>query len=97
MKILYVILLVLVLGSCQTIEKKSQEAIKKENEKLSKYLQKRETDLKIEMGIPDEIIYNDMGVKFLIYKKKKFNITCERKFEVDKSQIVIGFTSKGCF
>ena len=49
------------------------------------------------MGIPDEIIYNDMGVKFLIYKKKKFNITCERKFEVDKSQIVIGFTSKGCF
>jgi len=97
MKILYGILLVLLLSNCQTIEKKSQQAIKKENEKLSKYLQKKETDLKIEMGIPDEIIYNDMGVKFLIYKKKKYNITCERKFEIDKSQTVVGFTSQGCF
>ena len=35
--------------------------------------------------------------KFYIYKKKKYNITCERKFEIDKGQIVIGFSSKGCF
>ena len=37
------------------------------------------------------------GGKFYVYTKKKYNITCERKFEVDKTKIVVGFTSKGCF
>ena len=87
----------LFLVGCQTIERKSQNLIKKENEKLSKFLQKPETELKIEMGIPDEIIYDNKGDKFFIYTKKKYNITCERKFEIDKSKTVKGFSSKGCF
>ena len=82
---------------CQTIENKSQNAIKKENEKLSKFLQKPETELKIVMGNPDEITYGDQGSKFFIYTKKKYNITCERKFEIGKNKMIIGFTSKGCF
>jgi hypothetical protein len=97
MKIIFSIILVFLLNSCQTIENKSQDIIKKENEKLSKFLQQPESELKIVMGKPDEIIHNEKGEKFLIYIKKKYNITCERKFEIDKNEIVVGFTSKGCF
>ena len=83
-------------NSCQTIEKKSQSAIKKENEKLSQFLQQPESELKIVMGEPDNIVYDDKGSKFFVYIKKKYNITCERKFEIDQNKMVVGFTSKGC-
>jgi hypothetical protein len=97
MKIFYTFLIILFLTGCKTIDNKSQKVIKKENEKLSKFLQKSESELQIAMGKPDKIIYDDSGDKFFIYTKKKYNITCERKFEIDKTKIVIGFSSKGCF
>ena len=100
MRILHVFLLIiffLLFNSCQTIEDKAQTAIKKENEKLSKFLQQPESELKIVMGEPDNIIKSDKGTTFLIYTKKKYSITCERKFEIDKNKMVVGFTSKGCF
>jgi len=97
MKFFYSFLLVFLLFSCQTIENKSQKAVKEENEKLSKFLQQPESELKVVMGEPDEVKYHDKGTKFYIYKKKKYNITCERRFEIDQSMMVIGFTSKGCF
>ena len=87
----------LLFNSCQTIENKSQSAIKKENEQLSKFLQQPETELKIVMGEPDGIIKDDKGSTFLVYTKKKYNITCERKFEIDQNKMIVGFTSKGCF
>tara|TARA_Y100001936_G_C15536064_1_gene390076 strand:+ start:54 stop:350 length:297 start_codon:yes stop_codon:yes gene_type:complete len=87
----------LFLVGCQTIERKSQSTIKKENEKLSKFLQQPESELKIVLGEPDETKYDDQGSKYLIYKKKKYSITCERKFEIDQNKMVVGFTSKGCF
>jgi len=85
------------LSSCQTVEDKSQQAIKKENEKLSKFLQQPESELKIVMGEPNEITHDNKGSKFFIYTKKKYNITCERKFEINETKMVVGFTSKGCF
>ena len=100
MKIIYIFLLtalLLLFNSCQTIENKSQSVIKKENEKLSKLLQQPESELKIVMGEPDEIIHDDKGSKFFVYTKKKYSITCERKFEINESKMVVGFTSKGCF
>jgi len=100
MKIIYTLFIVVflfVITGCQTIENKSQSAIKKENEKLSKFLQQPESELKIVMGEPDNIIKSDKGTTFLIYTKKKYSITCERKFEIDKNKMVVGFTSKGCF
>ena len=97
MKLFFSILLVLLLSGCQTIEKKSQSSIKKENEKLSKFLQQPESELKAVMGEPDSIIKDDKGSTFLVYTKKKYNITCERKFEIDQNKMIIGFTSKGCF
>ncbi len=100
MKIIYTIFLIsflFVISGCQTIEKKSQSVIKKENEKLSKFLQQPESELKIVMGEPDSIIKDDKGSTFLVYTKKKYSITCERKFEIDQNKVVVGFTSKGCF
>jgi len=49
------------------------------------------------MGEPDEILHDNNGSKFFVYIKKKYNITCERKFEIDKNKMIVGFTSKGCF
>jgi hypothetical protein len=100
MKIIYTFSIAVFLfltSACQTIENKSQSAIKKENEKLSKFIQQPESELKIVMGEPDNIIKSDKGTTFLIYTKKKYSITCERKFEIDKNKMVVGFTSKGCF
>tara|TARA_B100000315_G_scaffold151532_1_gene140319 strand:+ start:41 stop:337 length:297 start_codon:yes stop_codon:yes gene_type:complete len=98
MRFTYIIIfLTFLFSGCQTIENKSQSAIKKENEKLSKFLQQPESELKIVMGEPDNIIKDDKGATFLVYTKKKYNITCERKFEVDQNKMVVGFTSKGCF
>ena len=100
MKIIYsffIVVLLFVISACQTIEKKSQSAIKKENEKMSKFLQQPESELKIVMGEPDNIIKDDKGSTFLVYTKKKYNITCERKFEIDQNKMIVGFTSKGCF
>ena len=100
MKIIFILLFVgslFLLSSCQTIEKKSQQAVKEENEKLSKFLQQPETELKIVMGEPNNIVYDDKGSKFFVYTEKKYNITCERKFEIDQNKMVVGFTSKGCF
>ena len=96
-KICAFLLIFLLFNGCQTIEKKSQATIKKENEKLSKFLQQPESELKIVLGEPDDIIKSDQGTKFLVYTKKKYNIKCERKFEIDQNKMVIGFTSKGCF
>ncbi len=100
MRIIHTVFLITFLfaaAGCQTIENKSQKAIKKENEKLSKFIQQPESELKIVMGEPNEIIYDDKGSKFFVYTKKKYNITCERKFEIDQSKMIVGFTSKGCF
>ena len=93
----FIVVFLFMITGCQTIENKSQSAIKKENEKLSKFLQQPESELKIVMGEPDNIIKSDKGTTFLIYTKKKYSITCERKFEIDQNKMVVGFTSKGCF
>ena len=96
MKIIYIFiytLLFVLVSNCQTIENKSQSAIKKENEKLGKFLQQPESELKIVMGEPDQITYDNKGSKFFIYKKKKYNISCERKFEIDQNKMITGFTS----
>ena len=99
-KIIYTFFLIFLLSvtsGCQTIEKKSQYTIKKENERLSKFLQQPESELRMVMGEPDNKIKTDKGYVFLVYKKKKYNITCERRFEINEHKMVVGFTSKGCF
>ena len=92
----FIFLLVFISG-CQTINEKSEEIVKKENEKLSKFIGQPETELKIVMGNPDEETKDEKGSKILIYKTKKYSIACERKFEINEVNMVVGFSSKGCF
>ena len=96
MKNLHLLLIVvpLLFYGCQTVSDKTQAAVKKENDKLSKFLQQPESELKIVMGEPNNIVYDDKGSKFFVYTKKKYNITCERKFEIDQNKMIVGFTSQ---
>jgi len=91
------IFLLIFISSCETVKKKSDAIVKKENEKLSKFIGQPEAELKIAMGNPDEDFKDEKGSKILVYKTKKYGIPCERKFEINNNDIVIGFESKGCF
>ena len=98
MKLFFAILLsFFLLSSCQTIENKTDKIGKKEVKEISKFIQQPESELKIVMGEPDKRITDDKGSTFLVYIKKKYNITCERKFEIDQNKMIVGFSSKGCF
>tara|TARA_X000000368_G_scaffold270916_1_gene214793 strand:- start:192 stop:494 length:303 start_codon:yes stop_codon:yes gene_type:complete len=92
----FIFLLFFVYG-CETVQKKSDEIVKKENEKLSKFIGQPVSELKIVLGNPDEEGIDEKGSKLLIYKTKKYTIKCERSFEINEVDMVVGFTSKGCF
>ena len=54
MKITHFLILVFLLifvSGCETIKKKSDEIVKKENKKLSKFIGQPESELKIVMGL----------------------------------------------
>ena len=83
-------------SGCQTIKQKSDEIAKKENQKFGKLIGNEISELKTELGNPDEDFVNEVGNKIFVYQNKKYGITCERKFEIDQKNIVISFTSSGC-
>ena len=85
------------LTACQTVSKKIDEKTIQEEKELSKWLNKPESELKIIYGQPDKIEFLETRNRNYIYNTKKFNIKCERKFEIDPNNIVIGFSSKNCF
>ena len=91
------LILLFLINGCETVKKKTDAIVEKENKKLSKYIGKSSNKLKIELGDPDEDYKNEKGNYEFIYKTKKYGISCERKFELDESDKVIGFVSKGCF
>ena len=95
--VLVITLSLFLLPACETVKKKTDSIIEKENQKLSKYIGKSSNDLKLDLGKPDEDYKNEKGNYELIYKTKKYGIPCERKFEVNSDSIVIGFVSNGCF
>tara|TARA_B100001123_G_scaffold172145_1_gene197913 strand:+ start:161 stop:454 length:294 start_codon:yes stop_codon:yes gene_type:complete len=97
MKLFFTLFLVFLLFGCQTLEEKADKIGKKEIKEISKFLQQPESELKIEMGEPDEIKFDEKGSKFFLYKKKKYGITCEKKFEIDENKMIIAVSSRGCF
>ena len=82
---------------CQTIKEKTDAIVEKENEKLSKFIGKSSSKLQMELGKPDEDFKNAKGNFELVYNTKKYLIPCERRFEINSENIVIGFVSNGCF
>ena len=91
------IFLLIFLTSCQTIKQKTDAIVEKENLKLSQYIGKTISNLKMDLGKPDEDFKNGKGNLELVYNTKKYGIVCERRFELDSNSIVIGFVSNGCF
>ena len=51
----------------------------------------------MKLGKPDEDFKNEKGNLELIYNSKKYLIPCERRFEINSEDVVIGFVSNGCF
>ena len=97
---LTIILLIIsffILSGCQTVKKKTDAIVEKENEKLSKYIGKSSNELRLDLGKPDEDFKNEKGNLELVYKTKKYGIPCERRFELNSESVVIGFVSNGCF
>jgi len=84
-------------AGCQTIKDKTDAIVEKENAKLSEYIGKTSSNLRMDLGKPDEDFKNDKGNLELVYNTKKYGILCERRFEVNSNSIVIGFVSNGCF
>ena len=94
--ILIFLLVLTKLSSCQTVKDKTDEIVKKENEKLSQFIGQPVSELKIVMGMPDNEEKSNTGSKILIYKTKKYGIPWERKFEINQNNIIESFTSSGC-
>ena len=99
MKIFFIfVFLIINLTSCQTVTKKIDEKVSEEEAQLSKWLNKSEVELKIEFGKPNKIDFkNNSRNRFYIYTKEKLKIKCERIFEINQNNKVVGFTSKNCF
>ena len=85
------------ISGCQTVKNKTDAIVEKENAKLSKYIGKSSNELWLDLGKPDEDFKNEKGNLELVYKTRKYGIPCERRFELDSNQVVIGFVSNGCF
>ena len=90
-------LMLLMITGCQTIKNKTDAIVEKENEKLSKFLGKSASELQMELGKPDEDFKNAKGNFELVYNSKKYLVPCERRFEINSENIVVGFVSNGCF
>ena len=93
---LIIISIFFIFSGCQTIKEKSDAVAEKENKKYGQFVGKEVNELKIELGNPTEDYVNEVGNKVFVYKTKKYGITCERKFEINKNNIIESFTSSGC-
>ena len=79
------------------ISKKIDKKAYKEEKELSKWLNQPEAELKIVFGEPDKIEFSNGKNRYYIYITEKLKIKCERKFEIDPKNVVVGFSSKNCF
>ena len=98
LKILFFIILVFpVLNACQTVTAKIDKTTEQEKKELSQWLNKPEVELKSFFGQPDKIKFLKTRNRNYIYITEKYKIKCERKFEINPKNMVVGFSSKNCF
>ena len=95
--IISLIVILLFFTGCQTVKEKTDAIVEKENANLSKFIGKSSSELQMELGKPDEDFKNAKGNFELVYNTKKYLIPCERRFEINSENKVIGFVSNGCF
>ena len=94
--IIALFLLIFVISSCKTIDRKIDNLSLEEEKNLSRLLGKQQIELINEFGKPNGVIHND-DEKILIFTTQKYNITCERKFTINSEGIISGFNSRNCF
>ena len=85
------------LNACQTVTTKIDNTTEQEKKELSQWLNKSENDLKSFYGQPDKVEFMKTRNRSYVYITEKFKIKCERKFEVNPKNMVVGFSSKNCF
>ena len=90
------LIIFILISGCQTIKKKSDEVVEKENERFGLFVGKPVSELRMEIGAPSSDYISENGNEILVYKTKKYGIPCERKFEINSSGTVIKFSSSGC-
>ena len=95
--IISLFIILIFFSGCQTVKEKTDAIVEKENAKLSKFIGKSSSELQMELGKPDEDFKNEKGNFELVYNTKKYLIPCERRFEINSENMVIGFVSNGCF
>ena len=93
---LYTLFLIF-LASCETVTNKIDQTTELENKELSKWLNKSEEDLKSFYGQPDKVEFLKTRNRNYVYFTEKYKIKCERKFEINPKNTVVGFSSKNCF
>ena len=96
-KIFFLILFLSSLLSCQTISTKVDKVTTKEEKELSKWIGKTESELTSFLGKPDRIDFGNTRSRYYVYLSQKLKIKCERKFEINQNNMVLGFSSKNCF
>ena len=93
----FIILVSPVLNACQTVTTKIDKTTEQEKKELSQWLNKSEEDLKSFFGQPDKVEFLKTRNRNYIYITEKYKIKCERKFEINSKNMVVGFSSKNCF
>ena len=98
-KITIIILTIILVQGCQTVQNKTNNLVEKEEKYLEKFIHKKIEKVIQEFGKPTQYLSPDpdSGGGKLIYHTKKLGIKCVRTFEVDESKRIVGFSSKGCF
>ena len=91
------LIIFITLIACQTVTDKIDQKTELEKKELSKWLNKTEEDLKSFYGQPDKVEFLKTRNRNYVYFTEKYKIKCERKFEVNPKNIVVGFSSKNCF
>jgi hypothetical protein len=93
----FIIMALLAFNGCQSVTSKIDKTTEQEKKELSKWLNKSESDLKSFFGQPAKVEFLKTRNRNYVYITKKYKIKCERKFEVDSKNVVVGFSSKNCF
>ena len=98
-KITIIIFTIILAQGCQTVQNKTNNLVEKEEKYLEKFIHKKIEKVIQEFGEPAKYLSPDpeSGGGKLIYYTKKYGIKCVRTFEVDESERIVGFSSKGCF
>ena len=98
-KILIITLLIPMVYGCQKVQDKTNSLVEKEEKYLEKFIHKKIDEVIQEFGEPTQYLSPDpeSGGGKLIYNTKKLGIKCVRTFEVDETERIVGYSSKGCF